>query len=369
MSQPLYPSLETVQRVLVIKLRHLGDVLLTSPVFSSLRRALPQALIDAYIYSDCEPMLAGHPAIDSLLLCDQSRKKNPLLQRFAHEVTLLRRIRKNGYDLVINLTEGDRGAIAALASKARYCVGWDPGKKRKRRLYTHIVKRPHGDRHVVELNLDAVRRIGIHPTVEERRLLFTVPQSASESAEDKLKALGAPTEGFVLFHPAARWLFKCLPPASVARLLAWLHAKGYEVVLTASLAEKELAMVQEIERLAPRGSFFNMAGRLNLKELGAVIAKSALFIGMDSAPMHMAAALDKPLIAIFGPTSEKAWGPWTPLNEGRAKTLFMPLSCRPCGLDGCGGSKVSDCLQRLPVEWITCEIERMHHAVYSTVGI
>jgi len=90
----------------------------------------------------------------------------------------------------------------------------------------------------------------------------------------------------------------------------------------------------------------SLAGRLTLKELAAVLARARLFIGMDSAPMHMAAAVGTPVVALFGPSGADIWGPW----QVPSRVITSEHTCRPCGFDGCGGSKRSDCLEIIPVE-------------------
>ena len=90
----------------------------------------------------------------------------------------------------------------------------------------------------------------------------------------------------------------------------------------------------------------NLAGKLSLKELGALTARARLFIGVDSMPMHLAAAMGTPTVALFGPSSENIWGPW----NVEQRIVTSTHSCRPCGVDGCGGSKVSECLTLLPVD-------------------
>jgi heptosyltransferase-3 len=125
-----YPDLSKVKKILIVKMRHHGDVLLTSPVFSCLQHALPHASIDALLYQDTLPMLEGHPAVSRFILYDKKCKKLPLFQRIYHEISLYRQVVKGGYDLVINLTEGDRGAFAAMLSKAFCTVGLDRGGKR-----------------------------------------------------------------------------------------------------------------------------------------------------------------------------------------------------------------------------------------------
>src|SRR5579863_6474558 len=125
MSYGNYPDLSYVKRVLVIKMRHHGDVLLTAPLFSNLKKVLPEASIDAFIYKDTLPMLEGHPGISNYLLYDRAWKQFSFFKKLVQELRLLRQIRSAGYDLVINLTEGDRGAIAAGISGSPVRVGFD----------------------------------------------------------------------------------------------------------------------------------------------------------------------------------------------------------------------------------------------------
>ena len=356
MSYGDYPNLDAVERVLVVKLRHHGDVLLTSPVFRVLRRALPEARIDAYIYREMLPMLEGHPDVAGFQLYDASRKLGSVGPLVAHEMDLFRRIRSEGYDLVINLTEGDRGALIAWFSGARYRIGWDPegaGLPLKRKLYTHLVKRCRTPRHMVEQNLDALRRIGIFPAQEERDLLFMVPADAEASARERLRAAGLTPGAYILIHPTSRWLFKSWPAARVAELIRSLDARGWPVVLSSGPDERETAMVDDIVKRTSGARVINLAGRLTLKELGAVIAASRCLVCMDSVPMHIASALTHPVVALFGPSSERAWGPW---RNPRGRVVALDYSCRPCGLDGCGGSKVSDCLHSIPVETVLAQV-------------
>src|SRR5579871_5001117 len=124
-----YPELKHVKKILVVKLRHLGDVLLTSPVFRALKQAFPHAEVDAYIYKEAMPMLEGNPDIHQLIAYDRNWKKQGFFTRIIKELGLFWQIRKRGYDLVVNLTEGDRGVMASLASKAKIRVGLRPKGK------------------------------------------------------------------------------------------------------------------------------------------------------------------------------------------------------------------------------------------------
>ena len=166
---------------------------------------------------------------------------------------------------------------------------------------------------------------------------------------------------FVQCHPGSRWLFKCWPAASTAALLDRIAADGHTVVLTGAPDERERALVGEVlAAIAPatRSRVIDLAGALSLSELAALTARARAFIGVDSAPMHIAAAVGTPVVALFGPSGEHEWGPW----RVRAEVVVSASHpCRPCGIDGCGGGKVSECLSTLPVE-------RVHAAFARVLG-
>jgi len=99
----------------------------------------------------------------------------------------------------------------------------------------------------------------------------------------------------------------------------------------------------------------DLAGRLSLKQLAALTANAKLFVGVDSAPMHIAAAMQTPVVALFGPSGDIEWGPWMV----RSRVITSDHPCRPCGNDGCGGGKVSECLTALPVERVLGAIDEL----------
>ncbi|MCB1107083.1 MAG: putative lipopolysaccharide heptosyltransferase III [Chlamydiia bacterium] len=339
-----------LKKVLVAKLRHHGDVLLSSPVFSVLKNRFPQLEIDAYIYSETLPMLEGHPAISDFILYDRGWKKLPFWKRYFHEMKLLNTIRKKGYDLVINLTEGDRGAIAAKVSKAPYAVGFDPqgdGMKGKTSCYTHIIKHTPRPRHTVEKQLDALRCLGIFPTPDERDLIFHIPEWAYQCTE-KLP------DSYVVIHPVSRWMFKALPIETTIAVAQYFQERGENIVLTASPDPQEIAMNREIASALP--NVIDLSGKISLKELGAIIDHSAFLFTVDSVPLHIASALKKPVAAVFGPTCDQNWGPYRNPN---GRVITQSFTCRPCYQPGCGGSGKSDCLETLTIDTILPHIDAL----------
>ena len=348
-----YPDLADIERILVIKLGHHGDVLLASPVFSALRAALPGASIDAYIVRESLPVLEGHPAISRFLLLDRAARRRGALARLAEEVRIFRALRAGRYDLVLSLSESERGRIAARVSGAPLRVGFRLGGRRSSG-YTHLVSRPSLARHVVERNLDALRRIGIFPAASGRGLTFALSDSDREPVRARLAAEGIEPGGFVHIHPASRWRFKSWPAERFADVVRALGSAGVRCVLTAAPDPAEKAMVARIVALAGQARPVDLAGAVTLKQLGALIECSAALLCVDSLPLHIASALTHPVVALFGPSSEKDWGPW---QNPRARVVVTDFACRPCGLDGCGGSKVSECLVELPAARIMSALE------------
>ena len=335
-----------VRRALVIKLRHHGDVLLAAPVLSALKRAAPQCEVDALVYADTAPMLAGHPALAQLHTIDRHWKRLGVARQAAAEWRLLAALRARRYDLVIHLSVQRRGAWLTRLLRPRWSVaprytgGFWAGS------FTHFyAAQSHPDRHTVESNLDSLRALGHEPTAEDKRVVL-VPGGAAEARVDALLAEhGLAHGGFIHVHPASRWSFKCWPMDRVAALCDELAQRGWPLVLTAAPDEKERAMIEQV-RAAAQAPLVDLSGRLSLKELAALTARARLFVGVDSAPMHIAAAMGTPTVAIFGPSGDREWGPW---NVASRVVASADHACRPCGRDGCEGSKISQCLTTLPV--------------------
>ena len=347
--------LSEVRRVLVTKLRHHGDVLLASPVFTTLAAVAPHAEIDALVYRDTAPMLEGHPSIARLHTIDRAWKRQGALAQLAAERALARDLAARRYDLLVHLTEHPRGLGLARRLKPRFAVTTERVLERGpawlwKRYFTHFYRLPRAtERAMVEQNLDALRRLGIEPP-EAARGLVIVPGPEAEARVDALLGEHALSRGgFVQAHPGSRWFFKCWPADRVAALITRVVAGGWPVVLTAAPDERERALLDAVSAAldaTTAARVVDLGGRLSLRELAALTARARQFFGVDSAPMHIASATGTPAVALFGPSSEVAWGPWRVPH--RVVTSAHP--CRPCGLDGCGGSKVSECLTTLPVD-------------------
>lgn len=351
-------AIASIRRALVIKLRHHGDVLLSAPVFSVLKTHAPGCEIDALIYADTAPMLALHPAISSIHCIDRRDKMQDWITQVKAEWSLIQALRQRRYDLIVHLTDHPRGAWLSrvcrpLCSVARKRSGrgrWWAGS------FTHLYGSPlQSPRHAVEQNLDALRRIGIFPAPDERSLTLVAGAAAELRVGQLLSEIGASTSSFIHIHPASRWFFKCWTIDKMAALIDRLHDEGHRIVLSAAPSNDEMAMIAALQQIV-RQPALSLAGQLSLKELAALTARARLFIGVDSAPMHIAAAMGTPTVALFGPSGDKEWGPWGVAHRIVASDAHP---CRPCGIDGCGGGKVSDCLENLPVERVYRAVQEL----------
>jgi len=342
-----------ISRALVTKLRHHGDVLLSSPVFTVLKRAIPAAEIDALVYVETAAMLEGHPAIAQIHCIDREWKRQGLLKQARAERRLLSTLRARRYDLLVHLTEHPRGAWLARVLKPRYSVGrhLEHAHRLWRSSFTHYYRLPRTTpRHMVECNLDALRRLGVQPLPSDKRLVLC-PGAADTARVDALLAQhGIAPQGFVHMHPGSRWLFKCWSPQQSAALLDRIAADRSRIVLTAAPDARERVLIDAIvSATAPstRASLTDLGGALSLRELAALTQRARVFVGVDSAPMHIAAAMGTPVVALFGPSGEVEWRPWGVVHR---VVTSSEHPCRPCGNDGCGGGKVSECLTELPVD-------------------
>ncbi len=350
-------DLSGLRRVLVTKLRHHGDVLLTSPVFQTLKNHGPHLEIDALIYRDTLPMLTLHPAISKIFAVDREWKQQSLPSQLRNEWRLIRDLRARKYDLIVHLTEHPRGVWVKRFAGIRYGVARELGARLRPgwNCFTHLY--PHESnnrRHTVELHLDALRRIGLEPRKDEMRLVLLAGSDAENSVDVKLTEAGLATKSFIHIHPTSRWFFKTWPAENVAGLINRLAHKGHRIVITSAPDQKEMGMVASI-LASVSSAVTDFSGQLSLKELAALSARARLFVGVDSAPMHIAAAMRTPVVALFGPSGEVEWTPW----EVPHRLVLSTHPCRPCGRDGCGGSKVSQCLTTLGIERVESAIDEL----------
>lgn len=351
-----------VRRVLVTKLRHHGDVLLASPVFTVLRRALPEAELDALVYRETACMLERHPAIARIHTIDRDWKRSGPWRQLRAESALLRQLAARRFDLLVHLTEHPRGAWLARALRPRYAVARELTSAHWlwRASFTHYYRLPRTrPRHTVECNLDALRRLGVQPIDAERALVLVPAERDAARARELMLEHGLERARFLVLHPGSRWLFKSWTPERYAELIEAVAHDGWRIAVTGAPEARERALASgTLAALssATRAAVVDLCGALTLRELAALIGEARAFVGVDSAPMHIAAAMRTPTVALFGPSGEVEWGPW---RVAHRIVVSTDHPCRPCGIDGCGGGKLSECLTSLPASRVHAALREL----------
>jgi len=363
-------------KILVIKFRHIGDVLLTAPLISTLKHGIPGVHVACVVKPGTDAMLEGHPDLDELFAIPMRLQDESWSSFFMRTFIFLRKMRKSKFDLVINTTEGDRGVILAWLSGARDRWGIvKKGREQKwqARLLTRQFYPLQGYAHTVIRNLFFASPFGLR---ECREVRLQISSTDERELIRKLSAEGVPDtrkNGLVHCHPTSRWMFKCWPADKFSVAIDWLQEHGCTVVLTCAPNVEEMDFLQLIiERCKSKP--IDLGGRLTLRQTAALSKISRFFFGVDSAPMHMSAAVDTPTLGIFGPSGTFDWGPWP--NNWKGKGTPYPgwngvkyagdhvvvqdgRSCVPCGKAGCYGTKHSDCLEELGTDKVIVELEKM----------
>ncbi len=162
-------AFKDIRKILVIKLRHIGDVLLAVPAIRALKEGFPDAEVSALVNSGTEEMLTLNPLLSGVLTFDRRALKLPLASKAAAELGFIKRLRREGFDMTVDLTSGDRPSLIGFLSGARCRLGYDPGKKGfrgKRLLYTHLAAPPDGGLHAVLRDLRLVEEFGVEHHVQ-----------------------------------------------------------------------------------------------------------------------------------------------------------------------------------------------------------
>jgi heptosyltransferase-3 len=295
-------------KILLVKFRNIGDVLLSTPLLANLHHHYPGAAIDFAVNDFCAPVLACNPHVRRLLLYRRSKRQElGKMARLRYELSYLRAAAREAYDLVINLTEGDRGTFLAWFSRPRDALGFPPRKGLAARSKVfRAVADDHVPTHTVNKDLQFLTLLC--KTAVHKRVAMCWSDADQTAVEQILRYHRLST--FLLVHPVARWMFKCWDAVRFARVIDHIqHELGIPVVVTASPEPRELAHVRTILSHC-RSRPLDLGGRLTLGQLACLADRARLFLGVDSAPMHIAAAMDTPVVALFGRSEPLHWGPW-----------------------------------------------------------
>ena len=340
-------------KILLIKLSAVGDVVHTIPVLNKLRRRYPMAQLDWLVTPAIAELLRHHPAITQIIEFEREAWSTPWrLTPFSSFARLAAKLRAASYDLVVDMHGQFRTAVLTFATGAPARIGFDrprarvwdasprkfPEQARKHAwqgaregswvAYTHHIPVPTLDLHAVDRYLNVGPILGLDS--EPVDFSFPIPQSAVSWVEALLAEHGADGAEIVIMAPGTIWETKHWGSEKFAEVAGHFLSKGLAVILIGS--QRERVVCEEVAALAP--GVIDLAGMTALSELAALIRRSAISITNDSGPMHLAVALDRPVVSIFGPTDPVWIGPYRRTNA----VLHADLECSPCYL-----RKLKDC--------------------------
>jgi heptosyltransferase-3 len=344
--------------ILIIVQRSNGDVFLSSPLIEGLFQAYGHPRIDLLVNSDTRAIAETLPHIEEIHLFSYHAK-------VSQTIALLKKITRR-YDLSINLTASDRSVMFALVAgrTAISAVELDRKKSWWKRLLLSAHYDFDSNQHIIENNTTALDLLGIGSGKPTVRSYYS--EMAANSVDRMLASRGI--SEFVIFHPGAQYDYKVYPESLRNALLERLSRLNLPIVVTGSKSELDF----EIKRMLPQlEHLHDFIGLTNMDELIALSNRSLAYIGVDTLNMHIAAAQNKRIFAIFGPTILSAWSPWC--NELRTGvcmnrsvqtygnvTIFQAdVPCVACGKSGCDDHHGrSECLYHIDPDLITNEIEQ-----------
>lgn len=327
-----------INKILVIKPAAIGDVLLSTPVVENLRHNFPDADIVFLTQKFCKEVLTGNPFIDRVLTYDLSLDSG---------YCLLRNIRKQKYDLVIDLFGNPRTALITFTSRAKYRVGY----RFRMRSYAYDIKvKPKGGEiHNVDFNLDSLRSLGLE--IINRQPKLYINHVHNEFADELFTSNGLKGTDVIGINPCGSWETKVWYLEKFAQLINKFGG-NYKFLLFWGYG-KELEKAKELKNMAG-GSNVYLIPEVDLKYSGALMKKCRLFLTNDTGPMHIASALGVNVAAIFGPTNPVLQGP---LNENSVVIRNEALDCLGCNL-----TRISDCpnqhkcMEELGVDYVYTEL-------------
>lgn len=310
-------------RVLIIKPSSLGDIVHALPILSAFRKCAPQAHIAWLVANPFAELLEGHPALDEVIRFDRARFgrmwRDPLV--FVDFWRFVGEIRRRRFDLVVDLQGLIRSGLIARFSGARQRVGFRDAREGAVLFYTRRV-RPPKHAHAVEKILTLGREMGW--PVDPPAFSLGITEQERAAAQALLdEAAGRHVSRFTAVVPGARWASKQWLPERHAAVIDALHAQSETVVLLGAPNERPLA-----ERILRdvRGPVVDLVGRTRLRGVAALLSLAQRVFCQDSGPMHIAAALGRPVVALFGPTNPARTGPYSI----DAQVLQKDLPCSPC---------------------------------------
>ena len=336
-----------MHNILIIKLRYLGDVLLSTPVLTALRERFPTARLTMAVNRGTEDMVKWNPDLNEVIVVERGG--------IAAQLRAFHQIRQRRFDGVIDLTDGDRSAFLTWFSGAPVRIGFNDEHRRRGRVYTAIVPVRSAIIHRVERELAALTPLGIE--AKAGQVLLRTSKEDDEAADrllrelDVMRAEGTLVKPLVMLHPGARYWFKAWPAERFAALADRLsETYGCQVLIGGTAQDREI-----VDAIAGRSTSrpISIAGRVTPLQFASLVKRCRLFIGNDNGAMHIAAAIGTPVIGLFGPSNPAEWGP----SGGPAQVVYKGMDCRQCFHPTCRREE-ENCMKQIGVNEVLAAAAR-----------
>jgi len=334
-------------KILILKPSSLGDVVQALPVLRMLKRHWPASEVYWWIDADLIPLLEADRDLSGTILFHRRRWASP--RYWPEVVRSVRHIRRLSFDWVIDLQALARSAILAWLARGRVSVGLDDWREGATALYDVRVPRPSSATHAVDWYLAVLPVLGV-PVNWDIEWLPAFPAAAA-AVERKWPAEG---RSWLALGPGARWPTKCWPAEHYAALAGRLAAALPQARLVVLGGRADAQLGRQVSQGAP-GYCLDLTGQTTLPEMVEWIRRSELLICNDSGPMHVAAALGKPVVAMFGPTDPRRTGPYRQ-TEPVLQSRLLP--CVPCLRKRCRYAKPLECLRAITPEQVLAAVLR-----------
>jgi heptosyltransferase I len=325
-------------RILIIKPSAIGDIVHALPALNLVRRRWPAAKVSWLVTPACADLIRGHPQIDELIIFERKRFgagwRSP--RAFGELFSFLRSLRDRKFDLVLDMQGLFRSGYMSWATRAAVRLGFSNAREGGWIFYNHWVRNDLRT-HAVTRYLDLAEAAGCGREPVE----FVLPVRDEDRAT--VSALLPPGERYAVLAPGAGWDTKRWPVERFAALVPPLREMGLTSVVAGGPGDRKWS--------AQIPGAIDLTGRTTLKELIALLDSASVVIGNDSGPSHIAAALGRPLVTMYGPTSPEATGPWGKM-EG---VVQFQVPCHPCYRKTCSHQS---CLQKLQVGTVLDRIHR-----------
>ncbi len=347
-------------KILIVKTSAIGDVIHTLPALNCLRRHYPEARIDWLVEEAASEAVIGHRAVDRVLVSRRKSwikliKSGRFLAAGRDFYRLVRELRATRYDLLLDFQGLLKSGIFVFWARARRKVGFGPGMEHAEASWLFLNERlpPVAmDQHAIQRELQLLAAIGI--PCQEVAFAFPVRDEDQKQVRRRLAKLGAePSEPLVAINPLTTWPSKHWLNERFAAVADRLVEMGVRVVFTGGLGEAPVIAEKIIAVMRHRDKAINLAGRTSLKELAALYGMVRVVVTTDTGPMHVAAAMGAPVVALFGPTAPWRTGPY----GDKHRVLRAGLACSPCFKRECAFGH--ECMFKLGVDRVMTEIKSL----------